>query len=465
MLEYIGVTVLVATLLGVVLTAGPRAFSQLPPAFKNALCNVLTAMGVEGCSTASATDRASQLQCLTGRQTREFGYHLTAFSVRADRSLNDRLSVYGDSGGATVTLYDGSGVGVEGIAGADVLSKGRGVSGHVSVIGEYGFRYEFDSEERARDFLDAKRGGLERYAKALVPGSTAIDSGLDFLRHNIGPYLGCESCASDKRVPDAVVAKVGLQAEGNAWAGAGPVSGSARLSLAETGTVTYDLDTHERTFRARVKGQGTAELGVSSARLPVELSGLAGGSGSGAIEVTFGPDGEPKTLTVITKHGYSYGGRAGLDSGTVPGHQTDLSVQQREGRLKVTKARLDLTVPENRAAFERLFKPVGGTVVAPRPQTPGEFTDDLHRLAGRFARDGLFTRYTYSRDLTAGSGGATSSGEIGGRSIRGGRGLAFGAGGKNKTTVIKLRKASVRDMRNPNTHWKPLPTCKLAGAE
>lgn len=450
--EYLGVILLIAAIVAALVVAGIGP--MVARGIDRAICLITNGPGA---SCGAPVNRASEVNCLTDRQTRQFGYNVTAFSVRADRSLNDRLSIYGDGAPSTVTLYEGSGVGVEGMAGLKQVIE---ASGHASLVGEFGYQYEFDEEDQARNFLEARRGGLERYAELAIPGSTTLQSGLDFLRQEVGPALGCESCASDERVPDKLVAKVGLRAQGSVSADTGHAGGAAQATLTETGTVTYDVDTGERTFQVGVKGNGVAAGGLESSQLPVELKGMLGGTASGSMQVKFDADGKPKTLVMSTKHGYSYGGEAGLNGEAIgaPDMQ-DLSASKQGGQLDVKKARLDLTVPENRAAFERVFQPVGGTMVVPKAQSPGSYVDGMQELAGRYAEDGLFVDSTYGLDISGGSGDVKSVGGVGGRGIKGGEGLTFGAGGHDGTTVLALRDARVMDRRSPRTGWQPLPTC------
>lgn len=445
--EYLGVILLIAAIVAALVVGG---FGPLiARGIERAICLITEGPGA---SCGAVTNRASEVKCLTDRQTRQFGYNVTAFSVRADRSLNDRLSVYGGDAPSTVTLYEGSGAGVEGMVG---VKEALEASGHVSLLGEVGYQYEFDGEEGARDFLEERRGGLERYAELGLPGSTTVQSGMDFLRQKVGPALGCESCASDEHVPDKLVAKVGVRGQGNVGLEGGRAGAAAQATLTETGTVSYDVDTGERTFQVGLKGNGVAAGGLQSNQLPVELKGMLGGTASGSMQVKFDAEGEPQTLVMTTKTGYSYGGEAGLKGeGT-----SDLSVSEQRGNLDVKQARLDLTVPENRAAFEGVFQPVGGTAMIPKAQSPDAYVDNVRRLAKRYAEDGLFVRSTYDRDGSGGSGEVKSVDGVGGRGIKGGEGLTFGAGGLDDATVVSLREAEIMDRRNPGTGWQPLPSC------
>lgn len=450
--EYLGVLLLIAAIVAALVMAGIGPL--VARGIERAIC--LITSGPEA-SCALVSERASEVKCMTDRQNRQFGYNVTAFSVRADRSLNDRLSVYGGDAPSTVTLYEGGGAGVEGMVGR---KKALEASGHVSLLGEVGYQYEFDGEEGARDFLEARRGGLERYAELAIPGSTSLQSGLDFLRREVGPALGCESCASDERVPDKLVAKVGVRAQGNVSADSGHVGGAAQATLSETGTVTHDVETGARTFQVGLKGNGVVAGGLESNQLPVELKGMLGGTASGSLKVKFDASGEPQTLVTTTKTGYSYGAEGGANAEALEAPDVnDLSVSEQRGRLDVKEARLDLTVPENRAAFEEVFQPVGETMVVPKSQSPDSYMDNVQGLADRYAEDGLFVRSTYDRDVSGDSADVKGVDGVGGRGIKGGEGLTFGAGGQDDTTVLSLREAEVMDRRNPGTSWQPLPSC------
>jgi hypothetical protein len=128
-----------------------------------------------------------------------------------------------------------------------------------------------------------------------------------------------------------------------------------------------------------------------------------------------------------------------------------------DGKKHVRSYTLDLTNPENRAAFDRAFATVG-PVAIPRVMEPipwqaaqgtvGDHIDSTATFANRLVRDAVEVEATY----TTSEDNQTISAE-------GGEGLAFGGEGSYRSKSDTLESASVRDNRVPGSQFVPLSSC------
>jgi hypothetical protein len=179
-------------------------------------------------------------------------------------------------------------------------------------------------------------------------------------------------------------------------------------------------------------------------------------------------EGEPVRLVLVYEQTFSRLGGAGAGFRDNPGGDRYRggggSVAARTTETVVREAHLDLTIPENREAFQRLFVTLGPTA-HPDPAMIARFltsgadlaepASDIAALIQRFDEDGAFAQFQYEGSGFEGSlGFANYPGQAGG----GRRGMwgVFPSTGESERHLID---AQFMDNRQDNPEYAPLRSC------
>jgi hypothetical protein len=117
----------------------------------------------------------------------------------------------------------------------------------------------------------------------------------------------------------------------------------------------------------------------------------------------------------------------------------------------VQETYLDLTVPENRRAFEQVFE-VDGPFARPRPRAVTTERERLDALGRRLDADGLVALFDY--DVRATTVGANAGGNPTTPPSR--QSMVFG---QDAGTRRDLRDARYLDRRGDMSRFLPLPSC------
>jgi hypothetical protein len=166
--------------------------------------------------------------------------------------------------------------------------------------------------------------------------------------------------------------------------------------------------------------------------------------------VSYSSEGAPVSIT-LTGEASPTLGWGGSKNGLPTGQKSKVSgsVSTADGMRYVRSYTLDLTRPENRAAFDRAFFTTGPLALPRLDPNPADTADRVSAFVDRLGADAVYVESTYA--LTE-SGGTASA--------KGGEGFVFGGEGTYKTTNTRLEQASARDNGVPGSRLTPLSTCR-----
>ena len=454
---------------------------------KGKICEALDAT----CSTPEIEQRANELpSCVVRKDVRTLGYggHIRFFN--ADRTDGDNLTVNAD-GSATFSTSQGSAAGV-GVSGKKVTTGSATLNGldpsvdaRAQLKGDATYVYnvpeEWGGAEVARDLRNSRNSTLNRYGRLVVgPVATSLEEGgrrlvngaKGAVRGLKGLLFDDHESAEEKQrreqqeslgEADAIKVTLGLQGSASGSIDADLVEASAGGKLEVRGEVTIPLNTQgpdaaDASFTAAfdLEGQIAAVLGVPgdgrpgqqpTADIPPFLELALGGGRQWSYTVDYDRDGNPAKVTFETESRSGFG--MGID-GTVKkgGASASGNAGAKHQEVQVDQTILDLTVPENREAFDDLFMTYGVGVGDHQARvsqisllaTPGEFLARAQTLQDRITTDGFNVRYVYE-----GSGSGLSAG---GNSQRDGIDFAVaGVSWEDSSATLQLVEATAHDFR------------------
>lgn len=481
-LEYTGILFVVgAVVLSLIATVTP-----IGDALLERICAALDAR----CGSALVDQRAKDLKvpCVFNQTDRSLGYNVNVEFVRGERKDTDMIKVNAD-GSATVILTQGGGIGLE----AAKSTAGQGAEGkaRITANGDLGYVYNFPAAyggaEAAQKFLDDRRSGVNQAVDIVVPGAQTIREGVNQAGDAVSDawdwgtgLIGMGPSEAEKAAkarsqaagtPDAVQVALSLQGAagvslngGLVKAGAevtGSVKGQAVVSLNDGGP---DKASSSFTGSAQFDLKGDVTLGMpgdprdGTVDLPpiLNISGAYGKTVS--YLVVFDEHGDPIRLVLSeetrTKLGLGVNPpKVGLGGGVKGGVKGGAD----SGDLELRTTTLDLSVPENRAAFDQFFITYGvdaGDVHAKVADIPldGGLTGIAQRwgvLQQRLDADGFEATYDYD---TTGDNLSATGGE---KAAKAG---GWGVGGEKTTSGRELVSAVARDNRYDGAEV-PLATC------
>lgn len=443
-LEYAGVVLVVVFLVGSVVAS----VTPVGQAVKMKICEALEA----ACGSVEDGTANALPTCTVTSERRTLGYGANIRIYNVDRADGDTVDVNADGSASFSTS--------QGVAGGVGTGRVKNYSGGSSVSAEakvqlasegtyvYNVPQDWGGAETARGMRGSRNSTLNRYGRLVVgPMATSIDEGMTRLGNGIanvsndawnfvtGGEDSPEEIAERAREQslgeaDALKVSLGLQGSGSVSADAGIVQGAASGKASVKGEVTIALNTDgpdaaKSAFAGvvDVNGELAATLGWSGQGRPGEqstgdippfLQMALGGGKTWSYAVEYDSDGDPVQLTVTTesRDGLSLGltGKAGgLTSGSGLGTVST-------GDVAVNQTVLDLTVPENREAFDGLFTTYGVGVgdhqarVSQMLIWPGDLDEMGARMAAlqeRFVADALNVQYVYESSGT----GLTATGQ------------------------------------------------------
>lgn len=454
---------------------------------KGKICEALDAT----CSTPETEQRANDLpSCVIRKDVRTLGYggHVRFFN--ADRTDGDNLTVNAD-GSASFSTSQGTAAGV-GVSGKKVTTGSSALNGldpsvdaRAQLKGDATYVYnvpeEWGGAEVARNLRDSRNSTLNRYGRLVLgPVATSLEEGgRRFANGAKGAVRGLknwlfddEESAEEKErreqqeslgEADAIKVTLGLQGSASGSIDADLVEASAGGKLEVRGEVTIPLNTDgpdaaNASFAAAVdlEGQISAVLGVPgdgrpgerpTGDLPPFLELALGGGKQWSYTVDYDRDGNPTKLTLETESRSGFG--MGID-GSVKKGSTSVSGNAggKYQEVEVDQTILDLTVPENREAFDALFMTYGVGVGDHQARvsqlspftTPGDFLERAGTLQDRINADAFNVRYVYE-----GSGSGLSAG---GNSQRDGIDFAVaGVSWEDSSSTLQLVEATAHDFR------------------
>ena len=417
-LEYAGVLALV----GMVVMSLVLAATPIGGALKSRICAALGA----SCGNTAAQDRYDALtKCVLTRSDRTLAYGGNVRIFNIDRKDSDRLTVNAD-GSASITLTQSSAGGV-GLSGKTIKRGGKdtpfSLDAKIQVVGDVAYVYnvpkDWGGEEAAQHLLDDNAGTFDRYGNLVLgPWATsareAANRAVDGIKtgwrwaldktgisHESDADRAARERAESLSQADAIQVSLGLQGSAGVSADGGIVKGTASGTASAKGTVQVSLngsgdDKATSNFTATVDVKGTLEGVVGwpgdgrpgqapTADIPPFLQGALIGGATWSYKVEYDSDGNPAKLTLTTEtSGQVSGGlkppKLGVGSnGTSVNGKAGASV----GSAHVQDVVLDLTDPENRAAFDGLFLTYGVGVGDHRAQVSQMRTYDFANMMAK----------------------------------------------------------------------------------
>jgi hypothetical protein len=490
--EYTGMIFVVVLIVGsIVLGATP-----IGGAIKSKIC---LAVGASCASVTSQERFAALTKCVVRRDDRNLGYGGNIRIYNVDRKDGDRVTVNSD-GSASVLLSQSVAGGV-GLTGKTVTKGGKdtklSVDAKIQLVGDVAYVYNvpkaWGGEETAKSILDDKAGTLDRYGNLILgPWATSAMEGVGKAADGVGnawrwglDTLGIDEESDDERAArergealsqaDAIRVSVGLQGSAGVSVDAGIAKASATGTASAKGTVQVSLngsgeDKAGSSFTATVDLKGTLEgvMGVPgdgrpgqapSADIPPFLSGALVGGALWSYKVDYDAAGNPSKLTMTTEtSGQLQGGikppKVGLPGGA--GTSVSGKASGSVGSADVEEVVLDLTTPENRAAFDDLFLTYGIGVGDHRAQVTAlkldEWSDLMSHadaLSDRLMQDALVTRFNY--DLYGTNVGAGGQAKPSGADF-----VVAGISWEDSSLTRKLTSATAYDMAQGGLEYKIL---------
>ena len=376
-IEYLGVLLAVAGVLGVILLASPdigRTISCKIEAQISALTGEAGSLGCAGVrgeptEACTVTDSSGKLKA-----------SLTAFSIRGGgdvKLLRETLS----DGTVRITAAGGGNLGLNGKLGASggvdvgdfTATQGAEADGTVSVKGEVSSVWEFKSKAEADEFVEIVRNRARDGAiKGIAPGVGHVVTG-----------LGLFGTGEDRPVPDSryTIIQGGGGASGSAEAGAGTAYVGGGLEASSIAGVKIDNKTGAKTIFYTLSGSGEASAGA--------LLGIGGqGDIEGQLAVTVDAEGRPTEAQIVGQAGYT--GENDFAGGRLKGVSPKKLLEgfgakgsAQSGQRGEVRGTLDLKDPANAAAFQDFVS------------NPFTGADDIAR---RFAEGATWDARIYSVD-------------------------------------------------------------------
>ncbi len=452
-LEYAGVLAVVVLVVGaLVMTSTP-----IGDAIKSRICAAVGA----ACGNVVAQERFDQLaKCVVRRDDRTLAYGGNVRFVNVDRKDGDQFAINSD-GSASITLTQSSAAGV-GITGKSVKAnrdQSISVDAKIQAAGDVAYVYNvpqsWGGEATAQQILADKAGTIDRYGNLVLgPWATSAAEGAGRVADGLASawrwgldFAGLDKESAQERAAreraeslsqaDAMQVSLGLQGSLNVSAGEGLVKGSAAGTAATKGTVQVSLNTTgedkapnlfvgtvdlKGTFEAVLGWPGDGRPGQPpTSDIPPFLSAAYVGGATWTYRVEYDGHGNPVKLTLVTEKSGQLQGGLKPPKASVPGsNSVSGKGNAAVGSLSSEEIVLDLTVPENRAAFDDMFLTYGvgvgdhqAQVSAMKLATWDTMMDHANALGERLARDGLVIRYDYALHGTnMGAGGQHKPGGV-----------------------------------------------------
>jgi len=345
--------------------------------------------------------------------------------------------------------------------------------------------YEFESRQEAEDYLDRRHGSaFEGWAGAFngLPGLVVED----LARRGRGLYNRLWGRPPPAPEPELRWTTYGLNArlQGSLGYNGGRASAFEAASGGTLdGTLTFDRGDElmpppdGKDPRAWIQS-GSVEGGVGGMYYPPQsldrraplVPWFGGGVGLGgglSFRYVSAHDGTPLRLIFITERAADAVGKLGggrsdqyVDKdGKGGNHGAGGDVNVRLIDLQVGEYHLELTDPENLAAFDGVFSRVAPHVVMPPSPRMADTADDqrdqrIAALADRFQRHGTVARFDF--DAT---GRALGAGAVDARP--GGRAKMIGLLAGSLEGHRELQEATFIDNAVPDAQWRALPSCTM----
>lgn len=483
-LEYAGVLFVVVLVVGSLVGFA----TPIGSALRTKICEALSA----SCRDVAGDQRAEQLDvpCVTNQTDRTLGYNVSVEFVRGDRLDTDQIAVNAD-GSAQVKVSQGGGVGLEaskegktGGGGADLEAKAR-ISANGDLAYVYNFPTDYGGAKTAQQFIDNRRGGLDRAVDIVVPGAQTVREGAtaanNWTTDRVDDVLGLIGQGPSKQeqaqreaaqragTADAVEVSLSLQGEAGVSADGGIAKGEVGLEGEVKGTAAAALTTDgpdkastSFTGSAQYALTGEATLGLADEAggtvLPPILN-IGGEYGSQvSYQVEFDADGNPTKLVLATET--TAQGNLGL-APSAGGKPTSGGVKAvgNSGSITLTTSTLDLTGPQNaanRAAFDQVFTTYGVSagdyqvrVADIRLQGIPTMVSTWSGLQQRVDADAYEATYHYDASGSAISGEGETEIKVAG----------YGVGGQLTSDQRQLTDAVGRDNRTGGVE-QSLATCE-----
>jgi hypothetical protein len=429
-LEYAGfLFVILALLVAMLVVALPAAI-----AIRAKICEAV------GASCGSVAGNALPT-CITSTDLRTLAFGGNLRIYNADRKDGDNLSVNADGSASFSTSQSlAAGVGTGKTSKSEVFSA----DAKIQLVGESTYVYnvpkDWGGAETARALRDSRNSTLSRYGRLVVgPLATSVEEGATRVVNGVGNGVNSawDWVTGDEESPeerearersqslqeaDAIRVSLGLQGEANVSAESDLIKGGATGKASAKGEVTVSLnrsgaDKAASSFSGVVAldGEVAATLGIPgqaqpgqprTGDIPPFLQMAMGAGKTWTYTVEYDDNGEPSKLTLKTES------RDGFNMGIAgdKGKKVNAggAAKAKTGSLSVDQTVLDLTVPENRAAFDDLFVTYGVGIDGHQAQVsqmqlfwPPEMLERLNALQDRISSDAINVRYEYE---TSGSG-------------------------------------------------------------
>lgn len=444
--EYLGVLLILgAAFAATALFSGLSGDGFLVQTVRYGVCKGLSTavakLGVEVDTPCQAPESRKLPRCVTYQQDRLLGVNGAFRFVRGEINGKDRILTYVDPATgdekALVFLSNEGGVGVEAARKKALKKAGPELQASAKAMADAGTGvvYEFDSRKEAQDFLDQRRGNIFTRAAGVLTGGKA-DALFDGIRHLLGD--------EDAPEPTGVTVDLGLQGEGGVSGeqnlGRVGIKGKLQAKGRAGGRYRQNFDGTSR-LTVRFEGELTGEAGLTSkTKLPVlgDLNLTPGGSINGAVgyRVKFDKNGEPIQFQLRSETGHGTHVKGGSEGGEGKGS---------DGKLTRHTYTLDLTDPENKAAFDKAF-PLGGR----GPMSPVALLGN-ESLTKQLAKNGIEMEQKYDTKGDQLSAKAPDNTSGGGIKIGG-----VGIGWNNDKASRHLVSAR---MRLPGEGWHKLSQC------
>lgn len=423
--EWMGLLVGVGIVIAVLVPAGFGA--HIGEGIEAAICRIMGG----SCAVDAAADSHVPEQCTTLSSARNVDAEVTVFSVRldggatltltrsVDRDGTEAWAVedHRDGGLGLTVMTPGGGVDING-TGAKAEAKAG-----VSLAGGGGFKYVFDSEEEARDFIDAATHQLAKDAVANGSPITMAGPGRDIAMWVMDKIDGH---SYDPPAPQETWIEGGLKADASADFKTGALDAGVEGSGAALLGVRQNHDKGRTTYYFRTSREAAGSLGL----LGGGVVGASGGAdGEMVVAVEFDDATGDPTRASLTVNGTLAGGlTTALEGGgenTLNRIAASVGTDSREGVHGSAELAIDLTQGDNLRVVSDAVRsfgvPVLGEYAGPERLSPVDGVAGLYDLYDEGAPGTTLGVVTYDH-----SDDSFSASASGGAVVRFGLGGGFG---------------------------------------
>jgi hypothetical protein len=410
--EYLGLIVGVALIIGLLAPAGFG--DQITRGLQSAICRI---MG-DSCSVPAAISHVPR-SCTTSSEARNVNAEVTVMSVKVNADTTLTLTRSVDRDGTVKWAVEearSGGIGLvasapEAHAGVNGVGAGDTLEGSISLTGSGGRKFEFDSEEAARDFLTT---ATHQIAKDAVVASNPLTS--------VGPIRSGAMWLLDQidgrsynpPPPSETFVDGGLKVAGTADLKAGAAGLNVSGSAAGVLGVKQDHDKGTTTWYVEASSDFGAQLGLAAGAGTKTVVGIEYDDATGApVSASLSVSGELSGGLALSSP---------KSATTLSDLTTSAGLKAQSGVYGTAEINLDLTNQTNRTVFADALHSVGLPLLradgSAQPPPVTEAVADLYRLFDTGAPGTTFGVVQYAKDeagVTANAGA--------------GLGVKFGIGG------------------------------------